>query len=287
MHIRVNGVRLFVDIEGAGLIADGPEMRQKPTLILLHGGPGADHSIYKPAFSQLNDIAQIHYLDHRGNGRSDDSDAAHWNLDQWADDLQGLITALGIQKPIIYGASFGGFVAQAHATKHAETPGALILCATTAQVDFEVIFDAFTRIGGTKAGDVARTYWSAPTPDLRKAYFEECLPHYSVSKPDPDMMARMTVKNPVAMHFNGPDNEMGRFDFRAALSEVTCPTLIISGDKDPMMPVPFSEVLHTSLGNAPVTHHTLNNAGHMISSDQPDVFFDLMRAFIKENDPCD
>lgn len=287
MHIKINNVLLFIDIEGAGLVADGTVMRQKPTLILLHGGPGADHSIYKPAFSRLSGIAQILYLDHRGNGRSDESNADHWTLDQWADDLHGVITALGIEKPILYGASFGGFVAQAYACKYPDTLGALILCATSAQVDFEVIFDSFTNIGGPKAGEVARAYWSAPTPERRKTYFEVCLPHYAVSDPDPDMMARMIVKNPVAMHFNGPENEMGRFDFRAALSRVACPALILSGAKDPMMPVAFSETLLSSLGNATATHHTLAKAGHMIPADQPDAFFDLMRAFIKENDPCD
>ena len=46
-------------------------MREKPTLILLHGGPGMDHSIYKPGYSALADVAQVIYLDHRGNGRSD------------------------------------------------------------------------------------------------------------------------------------------------------------------------------------------------------------------------
>ena len=34
------GVRLFVDIEGAGLVPDGASMREKPTLLLLHGGTG-------------------------------------------------------------------------------------------------------------------------------------------------------------------------------------------------------------------------------------------------------
>ena len=72
MHVTVNGVRLFFDIEGAGLVPDGPVMRQKPVLLMLHGGPGADHSIYRPAYSALADVAQIVYLDHRGNRRSDD-----------------------------------------------------------------------------------------------------------------------------------------------------------------------------------------------------------------------
>ncbi len=68
MHVSVNGVRLFFDVEGAKLVPDGPVMREKPTLLMLHGGPGFDHSIYKPAYSALADIAQLIYLDHRGNG---------------------------------------------------------------------------------------------------------------------------------------------------------------------------------------------------------------------------
>jgi pimeloyl-ACP methyl ester carboxylesterase len=53
MHVFINGVRLFFDVEGAKLVPDGPAMREKPTLLLLHGGPGFDHSIYKPAYSAL------------------------------------------------------------------------------------------------------------------------------------------------------------------------------------------------------------------------------------------
>jgi proline iminopeptidase len=82
MHVRVNGVRLFFDVEGAKLVPDGPAMREKPTLLLLHGGPGFDHSIYKPAYSALADAAQVIYLDHRGNGRSEDGPREGWNLAQ-------------------------------------------------------------------------------------------------------------------------------------------------------------------------------------------------------------
>src|SRR5438046_8049316 len=116
MFIEVNGAKLFVDVEGAGLVPDGSRMRAKPTLVLLHGGPGFDHTIYKPAFSALADIVQIIYLDHRGNGRSAAGDSRTWNLAQWGDDVKGLCDGLGIDKPIVYGASFGGFVAQSYAT---------------------------------------------------------------------------------------------------------------------------------------------------------------------------
>jgi len=49
MRVQVNGVRLFFDVLGAELEPVGSVMQKKPTLILLHGGPGFDHAIYRPA----------------------------------------------------------------------------------------------------------------------------------------------------------------------------------------------------------------------------------------------
>ena len=34
-------------------------MRERPTLLLLHGGPGFDHSYFKPSHAALADISQI------------------------------------------------------------------------------------------------------------------------------------------------------------------------------------------------------------------------------------
>jgi len=50
VRIEVNGCRLYVDIVGSGLVADGPRMVERPVVFLLHGGPGFDHSSMKPAF---------------------------------------------------------------------------------------------------------------------------------------------------------------------------------------------------------------------------------------------
>lgn len=280
MRLEVNGVRLFVDIVGAGLVPDGPVMRQKPTLLALHGGPGADHSIFRPAFDQLSDLCQIVYVDHRGNGRSDDGNPASWTLAQWGDDVRGLCEVLGIEKPIIFGASFGGYVAQSFATRHPDALGALILACTAAHVDFEKIYEAFARVGGPEAGQIARTYWSDPTPERRQAYIDACLPLYSVTPADPDVMARCIFKNPVAMHFNGPQNEHGRLDYRPALGPLTCPSMVLAGDCDPIMPRAFSdEIVHHMPG---AQYHVLENAGHLLEHDAPKAFFGHIRQFITE-----
>jgi proline iminopeptidase len=158
MFVEVNGSKLFFDVEGTGLVPDGPTMRAKPTLLLLHGGPDFDHTLYRPAFSALADIAQIIYLDHRGNGRSSGDDPKTWNLAQWGDDVRAFRDMLGIEKPIVYGASFGGMVALAYATRHPEHPGKLMLVSTeaagTSHPERRVAL--FERLGGPEAGELAR-----------------------------------------------------------------------------------------------------------------------------------
>ena len=152
-------------------------MRPKPTLLLLHGGPGFDHSIFKPAFSALADIAQIVYFDHRGNGdAAPEVTPSVGRSANGAMTKKGLCDALGIEKPIVYGVSFGGFVAQAYATRHPEHAAKLILVSTAARVDFNEIFAAFERVGGVEARRIAETYWRDPTPEGRTKYIEACVP---------------------------------------------------------------------------------------------------------------
>ena len=280
MRITVNGARLFFDIEGAGLVPDGPAMAHRPTLILLHGGPGADHSLYKPGFGPLADICQVVYLDHRGNGRSDPGTPEQWTLDQWADDLHGFCQALGIERPIILGTSFGGFVAQAYATRYPEHLAKLILISTAAKFEFEEMYAAFERIGGDIARDAAKAYWGAPTVPTRRRYAEVCLPLYTQRPMDPDVFARILLKDDVALHFNGPLNEQGRMDFREKLAGLTCPVLVMAGEEDPITPIVFSERIVAALPPEQVRFERIPDAGHGVVGDAPVRAIEALREFI-------
>src|SRR5712692_9877568 len=147
MLVSIGDVRLFVDVDGAKLVPDGTSMRERPTIILLHGGPGADHTMYKEWYASLTEIAQVVYYDHRGNGRSEDGPRERWNLDQWADDLQTLCDVLGIERPI----SFGAFVALNYALRHPDHPARLVLSSTTAHVHVERVLAMLERLGGSEA----------------------------------------------------------------------------------------------------------------------------------------
>jgi proline iminopeptidase len=146
VRVAVNGTHVYFDVEGAGLVPDGPMMRERPSLVLLHGGPGFDHSLFKPAYGQLADIAQVVYLDHRGNGRSDRGEPGDWTLDVWADDVRDFCDALGIEHPFVLGWSFGGFVAMHYAARHPDHPAKLILRSTMARWDTDRAVTGFTAV---------------------------------------------------------------------------------------------------------------------------------------------
>jgi pimeloyl-ACP methyl ester carboxylesterase len=279
MYVTVNGARLYFDVDGAGLVPDGPRMREKPTLLLLHGGPGFDHTTYKPAFSALADVAQVIWLDHRGNGRSG-GDPDTWTLAQWGDDVKGFCDVLGIEKPVVYGASFGGFVAQSYATRHPDHPGKLILVSTAARMEYETVFAAFDRIGGKTARDIAAAHLPNPTAESRRRFLETCLPLYRVRPSDPDAARRTTYRNEVAFKFGGARNEWGRMDFRADLARVRCPVLILYGDRDPIAPPEFNETIAACLPPHLVRLEKFTNCGHGVIGDAPDRAFAAIREFI-------
>ena len=81
MQVDVDGTRLWYDVEGSG--------RDRPTLVLVHGGPGCyDHQYLKPDFGRMAAEAQVVYLDLRGHGRSDWGEAADSTLEACADDIR-------------------------------------------------------------------------------------------------------------------------------------------------------------------------------------------------------
>ncbi|RIK95835.1 MAG: alpha/beta hydrolase [Proteobacteria bacterium] len=278
MHISVGDVRLFFDVEGAKLVPDGPAMRERPTLVLLHGGPGFDHSSYKPLFSQLADVAQVVYLDHRGNGRSDAGDRAKWNLAQWADDVRAFCDALGIERPVVFGNSFGGMVAMAYGIRHADHAGKLILSSTTAKTRLDRVYAAFERLGGPDARDAARRYWEGPGPETLPDYARLCFPLYSRTPRDPDVNARTKWNFDVMFHFGGGEDHA--FDFLPELKAVRCPTLVLGGEDDPICPIDDQADIAAALPAHLVRFERFAGCGHGVYRDDPQRALGVLRTFL-------
>ena len=278
MHVSIGDARLFFDVEGAKLVPDGPVMRERPTLVLLHGGPGFDHSGYKPSFSVLADVAQVVYLDHRGNGRSDRGEPAQWNLAQWGDDVRAFCDALSIEKPVVYGASFGGMVAMAYATRHPEHPGKLVLSSTTAKTRLDRVLAAFERLGGPDARDAAQRYWAKPGPDTLPDYARICFPLYSRSPRDRDANTRTRWNFDVMYAFGAGEDQ--RFDLLPELAKVRCPTLVLGGEDDPICPIDDQADIAAALPAHLVRFERFAGCGHGVDRDDPVRAFAVLREFL-------
>ena len=284
MHVLVNGVRLFFDVEGTGLVPDGPAMREKPTLLLLHGGPGMDHSTYKPRFSQLADIAQVVYLDHRGNGRSDAGPRETWTLAQWGDDVRAFCEALGIARPIVLGTSFGGMVALSYATRYPAHPAKLVLISTEAAGGrhLEERVALFERLGGPEVGALARRRFLDGQLDeaMLEAWVRLAFPVYTRTPRDPAWVRRTMLNREMHLWFTRPGGESRSFNFFPVLRSIQCPTLVMGGEDDPMIPIVCQEEIASALPEHLVRFERFAGCGHGVLIDAPERGMALIREFI-------
>lgn len=280
MRIMVNGVRLFFDVIGEKFVPDGLRMRERPTVLLLHGGPGFDHSMFKPAFDPLADIAQVVMLDHRGNGRSDHGDPARWTLAQWGDDVMAFCQTLGIEKPIVLGYSFGGIVAQSYAIRHPHHPAKLVLYSTTPVLHDEAVCDAFEAIGGAEVRAVAERYFSARTEATTAEFRRICFPLYHQVPEDPAWMQRSISNLAVSIDFFEGEGKV--FDFRPHLRRIACPTLVVGGAKDPRCPPIFTRMLADGIRADLLRLEMFDACGHGPHIEEPGRVMALLRSFIAE-----
>jgi proline-specific peptidase len=270
-------VRLFVDVDGAKLVPDGNTMRERPTIVFVHGGPGFDHSMFKAFYSQLTDISQLVYYDHRGNGRSEDGPRERWTLDQWADDLRALCDTLGIERPVVFGTSFGGFVALNYAARHPDHPAKLIISSTTSKIHLDRSFAMFERVGGPEVRAVAERYFADPTKENRDDYQRIVLPVYTQRPFPPELVSRVRRRDDVAEHFFR--GEVLTFDLGPRLSRVTCPVLQLAGEADPIVTIEDSEDLAAALPPH-ARFERFPNAGHMLAVEDPERVGRLVREFV-------
>lgn len=281
MFVDVNGARLFFDCVGAKFALDGAAMREKPALIVMHGGPGFDHSTLRPYFDRFAGSHQVLYLDHRGNGRSGGAPET-WNLAQWGRDVKGLCDALGIERPHVYGNSFGGMVAMSYAAQFPDHPAKLILSSTAARLHLDETYRLMEQRGGAEAGAIARRFWSAPDRQAMLDYQRVCLPLYNPGPPNAQMAEawQRAIQRPeVAAHFIL--GEMRTMDASAGLSRILCPTLVIGGGYDPITPPVCSEEIAALIPRALVELQIFPQAGHGVHRDEPEAAETVLRGFLE------
>jgi pimeloyl-ACP methyl ester carboxylesterase len=284
MFATVNGARLFFDVVGEKLRIDGAALKERPTLVCLHGGPGGDHQSLRPDFDRFADRAQIIYLDQRGGGRSDRGAPDTWTLDQWGDDVAALCDALGIAKPIVLGVSGGAMVTLSYLSRHPGHAGGAILVNACARLDQKQVIARFAELGGAEAGEAARNMYTRGEMKDVPPFFQHCLPLYSRLPQAQQPAPRGTFNFAISRHFFSGGGAAGpeafRFDFRGKLGAVTCPVLALVGAHDPITQLRWGREAFEALPAGIGEYLLFEASSHTLSSDEPAKFYAAVDGFI-------
>jgi pimeloyl-ACP methyl ester carboxylesterase len=269
MQVDVNGQRLWFDVEGLGLVPDGPEMRERPTVLLLHGGPGGfDHSYFKPDFARLSEVAQVVYLDLPGHGRSEWGDPASWSFETCADSVRDFCDALGIAR---------SFVAMVYAIRHPRHARALVLQSAFARFELDRIVEEFRRAGGDEVAAIVERAYGDDSASVTPEEWARCWRLFGPWVVGGQERARTVVNE----ELEEPGLEvMRRFDVVDQLARIECPTLVCVGELDPITPVAAAREIAAALPEGIAQLAVVEDAGHFTWKDAPDRYWPLVTEFV-------
>jgi proline iminopeptidase len=285
LKAKIRGTEIWFDVEGAGLVPDGPRMVEKPVAFVLHGGPGGDHTYYKPWLSPLSDKMQLVYIDHRGQGRSARGPRETYTLDNNVEDLEALREYLGLDKIVLLGASYGGMVALSYAVRYPQNVSHLLAIVTVPHHGFlDRAKEILAERGTDEQKAVAEKLWAgnfADEAELRH-YFDVMDPMYSL-KHDPNAPKDAQERSIYSVDAinEGFGGFLRSYDVSDQLHKITAPTLVIGARHDWICAPEFSEEIASKIPNADL--RMFENSGHSVITDENQAFIDVVRGFITYN----
>lgn len=290
MYAHVNGTRIFFDVEGMGWVPDGPVLRQKPTCFVLHGGPGGDHTGYKPGLTPLTEEMQLVYIDNRGSGHSDKGSQESYSLQNNLEDIEALRRHLGLEKIVLHGHSYGGMVAQAYALRYPEHVAGLLLLTTSPSYEF---LDKAKKIveqkGTPEMKAIAQVLWDGAfsSQEQLSKFYELMAPMYSVTynaePSDEERQAAIDARERSNRCYEALNEGFGgflkTFDVRELLPTITVPTLVMGARHDWITPVEDSEEIASLIPDSELV--IFENSSHSVIKDEHTHYVSTVLDFVK------
>lgn len=213
-------------------------------------------------------------FDPRGVSHSEISDGADVSLETIAGDIVNLLDELKIENANILGASFGGFVAQEFALTYPTRLNKLILACTSfggkqhVAPDLEIL-KAFVSIDDLNKSERIRKFMiPAFTPEFRARYAEivekVCVLREQNVVPEKVYLAQLQSAT--------------TFDAEARMADIKAETLILTGDKDIVVPPQNSYNLAKAIPNAELK--VIEGGSHMFFIEKADEFNEIVAQFL-------
>ncbi len=267
---------------------------EKTPVVVLHGGPGATHN-YTLRMARLagQGWPVIHY-DQLGAGRSThlpDEGQNFWTVELFLDELENLVTALGIDRYHVIGQSWGGMLGAEHAIRKPSGLSSLVIADSPASMDLWVSEANRLREDlPTEVQEMLVKHEQAGTTDDPE-YHEAVQVFYdrhvcrvvpnppevteSFAEIERDPTVYHTMNGPSEFHVIGTLREWSVID---RLDQVSVPTLLVSGEYDEATPAtmqPFADRI------ADVRWEIFSQSSHMPHVEEEERFLSVVGEFLQ------
>ena len=264
-----------------------------PKLLLLHGGPGADHCYMLPQMLRLGERYDLLFYDQRGGGRSksDGRDPITWRTH--VDDLGALVIEFGLEPLSVLGYSWGAMLALLYTIEQRRNPH-LVPPARLALVSPAPLTREYRRAFETEFN---RRQQAPKIQEMR-----EELAKSGLREKDPAAYRQRAFELGVAGYFATPSKardltpfrvvgkvqqsvweSLGNFDLIGDLEGIKTPSIVIHGRDDPI-PLASSVEASRAIGTDLVV---LDDCGHVPYVEQPKPLFSALDTFLDETNPSE
>jgi 3-oxoadipate enol-lactonase len=245
---------------------DGPH--GAPPLMLCNS-LGTTLEMWDAQVAELTAQFQLVRYDQRGHGRSP-VPPGPYSIGDLGRDVLEVLDDLGIERTSFCGLSIGGMVGMWLASEAPERINRLVLCSSAPSLPPREQWlerAATVRADGVAAiADAALDRWFTPlVPDSLRESFRA-----------------MLVETP-AEGYAGCCEALAELDLHDRLAAIEAPTLVITGEGDPVAPPETGAQLAASISGA--RHVTVTGARHMTNAEQPAAFTKHVLAHLTEENP--
>ncbi len=248
--IRANDLEIAYELVGAG-----------PPLILLHGAGSAGQADFAAQLPSLATAFLVHLPDARGHGATRWDPAAGFSAEWLVDDLEGFVDALGLVTFHLLGFSMGAMTALKFAARHPDRVRTLVLAG----------------IG--------------PEREPRASVARRLMDPARIERDDPAWAAALArrhdpVQGPGAWRRLLPaiaaDVAGQPLPSPRELREISAPTLVTCGDRDPFVPVDQAWRLARQLGDGRLL--VAPDCGHEVMSQRPGLLNEALAGFYRSTE---
>lgn len=258
-QIRTNGITTHYQITGSG-----------PALVLV-SGLGGTAGYWAPQIEALSRQFTVLSYDQRGAGQTEAPDM-EYSIAMLAEDLAGLITATGLDRPAFIGHSTGGAIGQVLAATRPDLLSGMVQYATWPQSDAHFNW-CFRMRKALLAGTSTEEYLLGSALFLYPPAFvaehadrlETAIRASAAAFPPPEIVIRRI--DAIMAH-----------DARAQLGAITCPTLVLTAADDVLTPPYHARALAAAIPGARL--ELVDHGGHSLSETRPDLFNALVLDFL-------